>query len=296
MKKIGGWNWIDRTGMRFGKLVAIKYLGNKQWLCQCDCGQQKIVCSDNLSMHPEKRRGIQSCGCGIGKLSKNNNYFSKIDDENKAYILGFLCADGTVSCKHNSYSWKIRLQRQDEDILIKIKEAVHTKPTIKYQHDVVKMPQGNLFQSETASLLVCNKQNVLDLIKYGIVSNKTHDLHFDFNCMDADLYKHFFRGLYDGDGTFGVYKSKTNTGGYFYETILTGYYDFLVDSKKILSEVFPCIQFNIYHAKGCAEDIYRMSTTRKDDFFKFLGWMYDDNNISIDRKFKKYVNLKEQYI
>ena len=26
---MGGWNFIDRTNMRFGKLVAQKYLGNK---------------------------------------------------------------------------------------------------------------------------------------------------------------------------------------------------------------------------------------------------------------------------
>lgn len=44
----------DRTGERYGRLVVIKHMGKDHrgkhiWLCQCDCGQQKIVVGDNLS-------------------------------------------------------------------------------------------------------------------------------------------------------------------------------------------------------------------------------------------------------
>lgn len=45
---MGGWNWIDKTGMRWGKLTAIKYLESKKWLCHCDCGNNTIVNSSNL--------------------------------------------------------------------------------------------------------------------------------------------------------------------------------------------------------------------------------------------------------
>ena len=60
-------SYIDITGQRFGKLVAIKKVephitpnGNKitQWFCQCDCGNTTIVRSASL------RNGItKSCGC-----------------------------------------------------------------------------------------------------------------------------------------------------------------------------------------------------------------------------------------
>lgn len=49
-------------GMRFGKLVAKKYLGNKRWLCDCDCGNKKIVLSHNL-----KNNSTRSCGCILYK-------------------------------------------------------------------------------------------------------------------------------------------------------------------------------------------------------------------------------------
>lgn len=52
---------------RFGKLLVVslhsdfkrgKYLADYRWLCQCDCGKQKVVLGDNLRFG----RTV-SCGC-----------------------------------------------------------------------------------------------------------------------------------------------------------------------------------------------------------------------------------------
>lgn len=55
---------IDLTGQKFGRLTVLEeypirnHSGGVQWVCQCKCGKQVIVNSDNL------RRGhTQSCGC-----------------------------------------------------------------------------------------------------------------------------------------------------------------------------------------------------------------------------------------
>lgn len=52
---------IDLTGKTFGRLTAresVKSPGAARWLCDCSCGSQKVVCSQNL------RNGVsQSCGC-----------------------------------------------------------------------------------------------------------------------------------------------------------------------------------------------------------------------------------------
>ncbi len=48
----------DITGQRFGRLVAIKYLGNRYWLCACDCTNTKSIRGNRL------RNGTtKSCGC-----------------------------------------------------------------------------------------------------------------------------------------------------------------------------------------------------------------------------------------
>lgn len=52
----------DIVGQRFGRLTVISFAGRGcdgrgRWLCQCDCGNQKIVSNSNLG------RGVVSCGC-----------------------------------------------------------------------------------------------------------------------------------------------------------------------------------------------------------------------------------------
>ena len=54
---------IDITGQRFGKLAVKKYAmtdkhGNSMWLCECDCGKEKIVSRGNLIYG-----NTRSCGC-----------------------------------------------------------------------------------------------------------------------------------------------------------------------------------------------------------------------------------------
>ena len=55
--------FIDLTGQRFGKLVVIERAenigNNTAWLCQCDCGNLKII--QGRSLKGEK---TFSCGCG----------------------------------------------------------------------------------------------------------------------------------------------------------------------------------------------------------------------------------------
>ena len=55
-------NFIDLTGLRFGRLVVVhksEAKGNMtRWLCRCDCGRESVVYGNNL------RRGYTaSCGC-----------------------------------------------------------------------------------------------------------------------------------------------------------------------------------------------------------------------------------------
>ena len=51
-------NFKNITNQRFGKLVALEYLGNSKWKCQCDCGSITTVKTAHLiSGH------TMSCGC-----------------------------------------------------------------------------------------------------------------------------------------------------------------------------------------------------------------------------------------
>ena len=61
--KSGRGNFRDLKGQRFGRLVALERVEDRAkwvmcWLCQCDCGKQKVVIGKNL------KNGVStSCGC-----------------------------------------------------------------------------------------------------------------------------------------------------------------------------------------------------------------------------------------
>ena len=66
--------FLDRTGLKYGRLTAIKHSGkdkrNKHlWLCKCECGNEKIVVSDNLSSGRSN-----SCGCLKSEFLANSGF------------------------------------------------------------------------------------------------------------------------------------------------------------------------------------------------------------------------------
>ena len=67
---------IDLTGKRFGKLIVLKKADKKiqnrpAWVCQCDCGNTKIIAGDCL-----RKGDTKSCGCLSSELASKRK---KID-------------------------------------------------------------------------------------------------------------------------------------------------------------------------------------------------------------------------
>lgn len=79
--------FLDRTNMRYGRLLVIKHAGkdkrNKHlWLCQCDCGNKKVVVADNLSSGKSN-----SCGCLKAEfLAKKGNQWGLYEDREIALL------------------------------------------------------------------------------------------------------------------------------------------------------------------------------------------------------------------
>jgi hypothetical protein len=67
----------DLTGQRFGRLVALRIAGEgrrkqKNWLCRCDCGREKIVAGRHL------KDGTKSCGCLVPETA--SRLLSKLEE------------------------------------------------------------------------------------------------------------------------------------------------------------------------------------------------------------------------
>lgn len=62
----------DLTGKKFNKLTVIRRVentknGQTRWLCECDCGNTKIVTGVGL-----RRNHVKSCGCLVKEMSGKN--------------------------------------------------------------------------------------------------------------------------------------------------------------------------------------------------------------------------------
>lgn len=68
----------DRTGQRFGRLVAVERVGKSSrrqslWLCLCDCGNTTVVTTDKLA-----NGNTKSCGCHRADFARTLPHDKKI--------------------------------------------------------------------------------------------------------------------------------------------------------------------------------------------------------------------------
>lgn len=77
----------DRTGDVHGRLTVVSHAGKDHrskhlWLCLCDCGNEKVIVSDNLSSGKSN-----SCGCLKAEvLARSGNQYGVHKDREKALL------------------------------------------------------------------------------------------------------------------------------------------------------------------------------------------------------------------
>lgn len=200
-------------------------------------------------------------------------FFDIIDTEEKAYVLGLIYADGNISQKSNA--WNIRLQETDKDILQKISEIIRNPNKLYY------IKYDNNWQNQYC-LQITNKHMHDSLISHGAIPNKSLILKFDRNEMIPELYRHFIRGYFDGDGTLVHSKHDTIVG-------IAGTNDFCSVISEIIQKELN-IPVHIYKCRN--NDITKeLRISGVNNCRLFLDWIYNDSKIYMDRKFEKYCSI-----
>ena len=239
-------NIADLVGKKYFKLKVIKFKGFKKidfgkkrtsiWLCKCDCGGYKITSTKFL-----QAGRIKSCGCLLKRKYKTNeNYWNKIDTEDKAYFYGLMCTDGFVNSypkKSKKYgiprTFGIELEKKDKHILETFKKYLGTDRPLRKSRRIRphQKKKGKFFKSETFILDVGIKSMSLDLAKIGIKVNKTHNLKFPSNkIIPHFLMRHCIRGIMDGDGSYHISKPREQPN----ITVTSASFRFLSGLKKYL--------------------------------------------------------------
>jgi hypothetical protein len=214
--------------------------------------------------------------CTIGEIRTaltkkiiNQDYFETVNTEGKAYFLGLLWADGGLSNKNNRSQTLLKLIEQDSYIL----DAFQTelKSTYKLIYRIEKLGQS------TFTLTISSKKIFDDLAKYNIVPNKTY-LNLSPPSLSPPLIRHFFRGVFDGDGCISGKIGNFNAS--------------IVGSSKTCEWACETTRSNIGIGGGSyrrTDITYVWQVNGKHQLSKLAEWLYKDASFFLSRKHNKFV-------
>ena len=152
-------------------------------------------------------------------------YFDTIDSYNKAYLLGFICADGWTT-ERNEVG--ICVKKSDQDIITFFKKELKSNKPIYYKNG------GTAIEVRIQNQNLCNR-----LKEYSIIPNKS--LYLDIEKvislanLDSKYIPAFLLGYFDGDG--GIYEYAPSDKTPQYSCNITGTYETCTYYKKYFDEI-----------------------------------------------------------
>ncbi len=150
------------------------------------------------------------------KYKIDNNYFSSVMTPNKAYLLGLIYSDGSLSRKHGTLSYVC--SKKDVEIVNFIKLELKSDHPIRY------------IKEDYVGFCISNKKIVDDLVKNFDLPEGNKSLNnLSVPNITIKYIPHFIRGIFDGDGSIW-------TDGSSYAYAFTGGRDFLLEIANIIHE------------------------------------------------------------
>ena len=208
----------------------------------------------------------------------DENFFKCINTEEKAYILGFICADGHIEKDRLNITVSIK----DRNILEKIRYAMHSNHPIKEiqrTNPYKKTNRENLILSE---LMIGSVELVKPLFNMGLTTNKTYTLNGDIlKYTPKYLIRDFLRGYFDGDGN--VFFGRRYSSGYKYNVNICGNEDFLLKSFQVY---FP--SNNKLYKDLYSRQCYVWKISQKDKVRDFMYYLYYNSSIFLQRKYNEF--------
>ena len=140
-------------------------------------------------------RSPRQSGGGSIKWNTNRAYFREIDSPAKAYILGFLIADGHI---HKAgYKVQVSVKEDDAALLEAIARELGCDAPLT---TTINHYDG----SHMKRLLLCGKELVADLNRLGVFHDKSRTATWP--SVAPELEGDLARGIWDGDGHIGRYE------------------------------------------------------------------------------------------
>ena len=233
----------------------------------------KILGIDQQSMNTRLKRVYGFTVLPDGKKQIDSLFFDKIDTEEKAYWLGFLYADGYIG-KDNSI--ELTVKKSDSTHLTKFKTDINSNHKISTKR--VKL-DGKEYLASKISFK--DKNMVESLQKLGCTNKKSFSIEMP-QLQSKELYRHFIRGFFDGDGH--IEHRKEFVQAEFACSSISFCKSLVAYSSDILG-IKMLIQKDNRHKN------YKVSTLSRAEGFLFLQHLYNNSKRFLDRKYEQYLNI-----
>jgi intein-encoded DNA endonuclease-like protein len=210
------------------------------------------------------------------KYTLNEEYFSEINTEEKAYFLGLLYADGYVN--ENKRTIVLSLKSDDVKILEYFTKCIESTKPLSFINE--KNGRGSQF-----SFCVTSRKITEDLIKLGCIPRKSLVLKFPTEeQVPQHLVNHFIRGYFDGDGciTFNLNTRK-------FKFSLAGTFDFLFNTKRIIEKEASLNNIKIHPHKN----IFYLEYTGIPQCNRIYKYLYENSSVYLDRKIQKFKIIQD---
>lgn len=213
----------------------------------------------------------------------NHDYFNEIGPD-QAYIIGLILADGCINIsdrikkRGGENQWVISLQEKDKYILENIRLKIG-----QISHVFTSKTKTRLATQFMCSLRICSNKHVEKLGNFGIFPRKSLNVKVsDFFLKDNNLFFHFLRGVFDGDGSLTLSRKGHGLGGTF---SICGSYDTCQALSRKLHEDFGIGTGKIEQTSR----IYFFRISSQKDIIKLFNLIYQNaGNLFLIRKFEKF--------
>jgi len=213
---------------------------------------------DYICLFCSRNQKFLGSGNPNSKYQFDRNFFKEIDNDDKAYLLGWIASDGNISTNNSA---TIKIQKNDLKCLKRLRDIICEEiEIIECKNDMIKFS-------------ISSKECCLDICKHlQIVPGKKSD-KVRLPKLTEELTWSFLRGYFDGDGHIRNYNLKPTPEC----SIASNSLEMLNDIKEFVK--IPC---NVYKT-----NISFYGTNCID----FLGKIY--NNCQKNYLYRKYDSYLE---